>query len=60
MLVKFIQSSLPAICKICSLHSTRVKAKPKTIYASHPSCCLTIVCDAATEAFVPLICEITK
>lgn len=35
MLVKFIQSSLPAICKICSLHSTRVKAEPKTIYMPH-------------------------
>lgn len=32
MLVKFIQSSLPAIRKICSLHSARVKDKPKTIY----------------------------
>lgn len=31
MLVKFIQSSLPAIRKMCSWHSTRVKDKPKTI-----------------------------
>lgn len=35
MLVKFIQSSLPAIRKICSLHSARVKDKPKTIYMPH-------------------------